>query len=368
MSGTDHLTRIGKFFDKPKTFVVYDSDDVPHTVISGDKSFGINVGYMYSKNRSKSFNHFQFDFQYNSAFYGFDAPFIYVVDNESWGRFFIFDNYLKYSFSFERCGYMGKGNEFNNYVYAYFRQGLGHTFHHRDLGDKIEAGYSYHGIENGKGVFLDRIQSKSWSIMSNSEVGLRLFSEDKAHSLNLGLVFNFPFWRSFTDQFEYFQDSVSTGLERIEYKGSTLMLNARYSYNFKIPKKTTHIDTISEMPDVYAQQSALGRTLEVQKTIKTTKETIRILVWDHGTIDDDIITVYFNGKLIRNQLHLDAEKISIELDLRVGNNYLVVYAENLGKIPPNTSSMIIKDGRFRKRIQIDSGLETSGAIQIVKTK
>lgn len=368
LNGEDHLTRRSKFFDRPYSVVVFDSSETAHMIITGDKSFGTHFGYLYSKNHFKSFTQLQFEFQYNNAFYHFDAPFIYVVNNESWGKFFIKDNYLKYSISYEKCGYLGQESDFDMNVYAYFKQGIGQTFHHRDLGMKMEAGYSEYGIENGTGVLMDRVQSNSWSIISSSEIGLRYFTNDKKHSINLGLVFHLPFKKTSTDEFRFYRDSVLTGHERIEYKGSTLILNARYSYNFQLKDRVRSIDSIVEHPDVFAQQQELGRAVEVQKTIRTSKETIRVQVWDHGKVDGDIITLYFNGKIIHKEVRLEAEKTSFQIDLDPGENYLIIYAENLGKIPPNTSSMMIKDGKPRKRIQIQSGFDSSGAIKIIRTR
>jgi hypothetical protein len=46
-------------------------------------------------------------------------------------------------------------------------------------------------------------------------------------------------------------------------------------------------------------------------------------------------------------------------------NELVMYAENLGEIPPNTALMVVTDGGNRYEVRIASDLEKSGVIRFV---
>ena len=46
-------------------------------------------------------------------------------------------------------------------------------------------------------------------------------------------------------------------------------------------------------------------------------------------------------------------------------NELVMYAENLGSIPPNTALMVVTDGSNRYEVRIASDLEKSGVIRFI---
>jgi len=46
-------------------------------------------------------------------------------------------------------------------------------------------------------------------------------------------------------------------------------------------------------------------------------------------------------------------------------NELVMYAENLGTIPPNTALMVVTDGTKRYEVRITSDLKKSGAIHFI---
>ncbi|MEO5967810.1 MAG: hypothetical protein ABIP69_06090, partial [Ferruginibacter sp.] len=46
-------------------------------------------------------------------------------------------------------------------------------------------------------------------------------------------------------------------------------------------------------------------------------------------------------------------------------NELVIYAENLGTIPPNTALMVVTDGKMRYEVRIDSDLKRSGVIHFI---
>ena len=47
-------------------------------------------------------------------------------------------------------------------------------------------------------------------------------------------------------------------------------------------------------------------------------------------------------------------------------NELIMYADNLGEIPPNTALMIVTDGDNRYEVRITSDLQKSGTIRFVR--
>ena len=109
------------------------------------------------------------------------------------------------------------------------------------------------------------------------------------------------------------------------------------------------------------------RNSNLIKTIEIENETFKVDLYDNGDIDGDSITLFFNGKLILSHKRLSDKAISLNLSA-VNNkdiNELVMYADNLGSIPPNTALMVVTDGPNRYEVRITSDMEKSGVIRFV---
>lgn len=368
VSGEDRMTLPSQTFSKPQITEVYDNYYNPIIFITGDKSFGLNAGYMFRKKNSKSYTQLHFEFQFNSVYTYLSAPWHWLYDGNYWGAFLYNLKYMKYGFAFEKCGYLGQGKHFGNDVYAFYRVGLGQSFHYRHLKMKNEVGYSEYGVEDGTGVILTRIQASSWSILGSAEIGLRYMTTNKLHGVDVGIVAYHPFTRMYTDQYEYFQNYESTGVNHVKIQGTTFIGNVRYAYNIKLPPKQEKKEIDVEEHDLIAEHSVLGRKMEIQKTLSSSRKKLKIKVWDAGDTDGDIISFLINGEIVETNIPLIRKKKTFKVPLNVGTNYLVMHAENLGSIPPNTCSMLVKDGRQKITVKLESGMDYSGAVKIVRKK
>ncbi len=106
----------------------------------------------------------------------------------------------------------------------------------------------------------------------------------------------------------------------------------------------------------------------VIKTIQLESSKVKIDLYDNGEIDGDSISLFLNGKLFMANKRLTEKPITLYLDndeLK-HNNELVMYAEDLGTIAPNTALMIVTDGTKRYEVRITSDLQKSGAIRFLK--
>jgi hypothetical protein len=103
------------------------------------------------------------------------------------------------------------------------------------------------------------------------------------------------------------------------------------------------------------------------KTIEIENETFKVDLYDNGDIDGDTISLFFNGRLLLSNKRLSDKALSLILNTEDNKsiNELVMYAENLGSIPPNTALMIVTDGNNRYEVRLTSDLEKSGAIRFV---
>lgn len=104
----------------------------------------------------------------------------------------------------------------------------------------------------------------------------------------------------------------------------------------------------------------------VLKTIEVENKTVKVSLYDNGEVDGDSISLFYNGKLLLSGKRLSEKPITLMIDVEMDvTNELVMYAENLGTIPPNTALMVVTDGAKRYEVRITSDLEKSGVINFV---
>jgi hypothetical protein len=70
-------------------------------------------------------------------------------------------------------------------------------------------------------------------------------------------------------------------------------------------------------------------------------DTVSVTLYDNGEIDGDSISLYLNNELLLQHYKLTAEAkvLLVPIDKSLPVNRLVLFAENLGKLPPNTALM-----------------------------
>src|SRR5688572_1938418 len=104
--------------------------------------------------------------------------------------------------------------------------------------------------------------------------------------------------------------------------------------------------------------------------IPLTGDSIELRFYDNAEIDGDSISLFLNNKLIFQHIRLTAAAYTIKLPVNELNehNELVMVAENLGSIPPNTSYMLAIVNEKRYEAMLKSTEETSAVIKLTKPK
>ncbi len=112
-----------------------------------------------------------------------------------------------------------------------------------------------------------------------------------------------------------------------------------------------------------------NRTNEVVDMIYADPGTITVSLYDNGAIDNDTVSVYVNNRLIVNKERLTAQPITFSLELSPENDRqeVVMVAENLGEIPPNTSLMVVRAGVQQYEVRITS-TEQKNAVVVFSLK
>jgi len=98
------------------------------------------------------------------------------------------------------------------------------------------------------------------------------------------------------------------------------------------------------------------RENELARTITVNTEEVTIKLYDNGEIDDDTISVFVDQQLMLSHKRLSAAPITLTIKFNAEDkeHEVVMVAENLGRIPPNTSLMVITAGDKRYQVQIRS--------------
>lgn len=131
------------------------------------------------------------------------------------------------------------------------------------------------------------------------------------------------------------------------------------------PRPTEEAPAIRGKIPSYGGNKFEARNKNIIKTIEVPEAEFTVHLYDNGQIDGDTVTLYFNGKLIVSKQRLSTTPISvkIKLDQDRNDNDLVMIAENLGSIPPNTALMVVTVGDKRYEVNITSTEQVNGTVR-----
>ncbi len=137
-----------------------------------------------------------------------------------------------------------------------------------------------------------------------------------------------------------------------------------------VPADSNQPGTITKETNDALVSAFAQRTNIYEKEIEVIDDSIRVSFYDNGDIDDDTISVFMNDKpvLIKRGLTSRALNIYVGLDSTKAVNELSMFADNLGKFPPNTALMVIYDGRNRYELYLSASMKHNATIRLRKVK
>ena len=132
-------------------------------------------------------------------------------------------------------------------------------------------------------------------------------------------------------------------------------------------KKTIEAPAI---PFPQAAAQIKERVLEVQQTVSFSSDSLKLSLYDNGEIDGDTVTVVMNGQILIAKAGLSTSAISKTIYIPKDQDtlQLVMYAETLGRIPPNTGLLVIRDGRDVYEVRFSGDLNKNAAILFKRGK
>jgi len=120
-----------------------------------------------------------------------------------------------------------------------------------------------------------------------------------------------------------------------------------------------------ELPTVVA-----GRKNETIQDIYFKNDSLILSLYDNGIVDGDTVSVFMNGENIisKQKLKESATKKTIYLSSSSDSVQLVLFAENLGTIPPNTGLLTVRDGDDVYQVRFSADLQKNASIILRRRK
>jgi hypothetical protein len=108
----------------------------------------------------------------------------------------------------------------------------------------------------------------------------------------------------------------------------------------------------------------------VQQTVSFTSDSLLLTLYDNGEVDGDTVSVLLNGQLILEKQGLStvAIKKTIYIPANTDRMELVMYAESLGSITPNTGLLVIRDGKQLYEVRFSGDLQKNASIVFNRKK
>ena len=134
----------------------------------------------------------------------------------------------------------------------------------------------------------------------------------------------------------------------------------------RIPSQATKLEIVKT--PLTAEEKFARRKTVLNTTIPVTGDSIEFKFYDNAEVDGDSISIFLNGKMLYTHIRLTDKGYSIKISvasLQPADNQLVMVAENLGSIPPNTAYMEAWSGGRRYTARMES-TEVSSAMIILK--
>jgi hypothetical protein len=133
------------------------------------------------------------------------------------------------------------------------------------------------------------------------------------------------------------------------------------------PKPVINPEPVTIVPKT-VEEKFIERKKVFTTEIPLSGDSISLDFYDHAEIDGDSIALFLNGKMLYQHILLKAAPFRFKLAVSdlAAENEMIMVAENLGSIPPNTSLMIAWCNGQRYEARLESTENSSAMIRFIK--
>ena len=114
-----------------------------------------------------------------------------------------------------------------------------------------------------------------------------------------------------------------------------------------------------------------NRKIETVQSVFYKSDSLVLTLYDNGEVDGDTVSVLMNGKVIMPMVGLSTRAVrkTITITKETPDSIqLIMYAENLGSIPPNTGLLVVHDGEDIYEIRFSGDYQKNAAIVFRRKK
>lgn len=132
-------------------------------------------------------------------------------------------------------------------------------------------------------------------------------------------------------------------------------------------KDTLKLSVPRSKPTIPVPPVLRSRANPLIKQIETVAGEVTITLYDNGEIDGDTVSIYHNNALVVSKARLTQKPITFKVKVDPEKPYheLIMVADNLGSIPPNTSLMIVDANEARYKVFISSTEQKNAKVVLV---
>lgn len=114
----------------------------------------------------------------------------------------------------------------------------------------------------------------------------------------------------------------------------------------------------------YSAKVIAGRKSEFTQEVNYQSDSLVLSLYDNGEIDGDTVSVFMNGTVLMHRQGLKASAIKKTIYIVPDSEdfTLVLFAENLGKYPPNTGLLVVRDGEEIYNLRFSSDFQKNAGI------
>jgi hypothetical protein len=140
------------------------------------------------------------------------------------------------------------------------------------------------------------------------------------------------------------------------------------------PDKQKPVSVFSDVKPANVTTAAVfvtERKVAAPQVVNYKSDSLELVLYDNGEVDGDTVSLLLNGEIILAKQGLKASAIKKTIYLTPGTDNettLVLYAENLGKYPPNTGLLIVHDGDDSYQIRFSADLQQNAAVIFKRKK
>jgi hypothetical protein len=137
------------------------------------------------------------------------------------------------------------------------------------------------------------------------------------------------------------------------------------SISTPLSQKKESIEGTKHLPEIVAD-----RKNESMQDIYFKNDSLVLSLYDNGIVDGDTVSVFLNGETIisKQMLKTVATKKTIYISSQMDSVQLVLFAENLGTIPPNTGLLTVRDGDDIYQVRFSADLQKNASITFRRKK